>query len=152
MGSSFVFALMCFPAVSCRWWLWWWHLWTIVWRWKEWEGRGGRRLSSAFLPCMKVREEIGFLFTILHGAHCSRDCSDSGSTWRESTRSFVQHLVLVMSHGHRSVDRKKACAQRSLHSGSWFEVCITTYNTERLQTLIRALSLLKYFIHFYLII
>lgn len=60
-------------------------------------GRGGRlirNLSNAFLPCMKVIEEMGFLFTILHGAHSS---SDFVSTWRESTHSFVHNLVLVMS-------------------------------------------------------
>ena len=80
---------------------------------------------------MKVVEETDFLFTILHGAHCSRDCSDSGNTWRESAHSFVQHLVLVMSRVLRCVDRKKACAQRSLHSGRGSKVCIATYNTER---------------------
>lgn len=77
-------------------------------------GRGGRlirKLSSASLPCMKVIEEIDFLFTSLHGAHFG---SDFGSTWRESTHSFVHNLVLAMSHVYSSVDRKKACAPEEL--------------------------------------
>lgn len=68
-------------------------------------GRSGRRgrlmrnLNVAFLPCVKVIEEMNFLFTVLHGA---RSSSDLVNTWRECTHSVVPNLVLMMSYVYSS--------------------------------------------------